>query len=255
MLSTIKNLEQRLVCLKDNATNYIAAATTNDNNNSQQGLTVPKIPFRDLKEGSALVLIVTTLCPALTTINFGENLIAEEHMFRIFVVASAPDKLRPFSNIGLDDLLGADWVCLGLETLSISINELAVVMADEAGVLYDGPTPLALEDKGSEKDNQLELAAAQTDEDYARYSSMVLNVSEFYRGLKALPEVATLDLQWSKTCQTVPYECGMAFSDDLLTVDNLQWMGLSWSTRSSFLTTAGVDVPFRERSLWKTQRR
>ncbi|KAF9130816.1 hypothetical protein BGX30_013349 [Mortierella sp. GBA39] len=268
-----------------------------------QDLTVPKIPCRDLKWGSALVSILTLSCPALTNINFGENLISEEHMFRfitgmpqgqgqgqglqgltmritplyanrvlpallqqcgptlqvlrlgefgfanlrstyiadilaccprlkVFVVSSAPGKLRPFSKIALQDLLSTEWVCSELETLSISINELAAVTAQDTGTLYDGLASLALEDTENEKGNQLGSTAALTYQDYVHFSSMVRNVLEFYRRLNALPKLVTLSLQWSQVCQTVPYECGMGFSDNLLDVDKLQWMGLEWSARS-----------------------
>lgn len=325
------NLEQGLVSLKDNATNYnspqrqtpsIRLLSVNwysardgqeldvvDSDRflypllacfpKLQDLTLPRIPRRDLKGGSDLVSTLTTCCPALTNINFGENWISTRHMLRfitgmpqgqdlqglamritplypnrvlpallrkfgptlqvlrlgelgyaklrptyiadilaccprlnIFVVAPPPGKLGPFSKIGLQDLLGAEWVCSELETLSICIKELAVFTAQETGTPYDGLASLAMEDTENEKENQLGSTATQTGQDYVKFSSMVRNVLAFYWRLKALPKLATLDLKWSQICQTVPYEYGMGFSDNLLDVDKLQWMGLEWSTRS-----------------------
>ncbi|KAG9069867.1 hypothetical protein KI688_009192 [Linnemannia hyalina] len=161
------------------------------------------------------------------------DILARCPRLKVFVVSSAPGKLRPFSKIALQDLLSAEWVCSELETLSISINELAAVAtAQDTGTLYDGLASLALEDTKNEKGSQLGSTAAQTYQDYVKFSSMVRNVLEFYRRLNALPKLVTLSLQWSQVCQTVPYECGMGFSDHLLDVDKLQWMGLEWSARS-----------------------
>lgn len=91
---------------------------------------------------------------------------------------------------------------------------------------------MTLEDTKNEKENQLGSRAARIDQDYVQFSRMVSNVLKFYRRSKALSKLATLDLQWSQVCHTVPYEYGMGLSDNLLDVDKLQWMGLDWLTCS-----------------------
>ena len=50
-----------------------------------QDLTVPKITSRLLDGGSTLIPALAIHCPALTTVNFGENLISEEHMFQLIM--------------------------------------------------------------------------------------------------------------------------------------------------------------------------
>ncbi|KAG0077370.1 hypothetical protein BGZ90_007295 [Linnemannia elongata] len=81
--------------------------------------------------------VISTLaldCLALTAINFGYKLIAEELMFRF--VKLMPETLLEFTTAiepgYLDrDLLGAEWVCSGLETLSIGIRDLAEYEAEQ----------------------------------------------------------------------------------------------------------------------------
>ncbi|KAF9079538.1 hypothetical protein BGX23_003793 [Mortierella sp. AD031] len=126
------------------------------------------------------------------------------------------------SNISLQDLLHADWTTAAscLETLSISISELVSAPADELDILEESLAILALLDDTQD----------QGDQELTLHASMVHNVTEFYKRLKALPNLKELDLLWHQSCHLVPYECGIEFSDGLLTMDNLEWMGLDWGT-------------------------
>ncbi|KAF9297891.1 hypothetical protein BGZ88_008628 [Linnemannia elongata] len=235
-------------------------------------MTVPKITSRLLDGGSTLIPALATHCPALTTVNFGENLISEDHMFRFImymsrslqgltaritpsyltrvlpallkrsgptlqhlrlaelgfdeshlrstyiadILACCPrlktlfvlPKAQPASKIGTQDLLGAKWICSGLETLSISINELTLAVAPESETLHE----------------HLETAFAAVGGEEIRC------ISDFYKRLKTLPFLRALDLRWSPACQMALCVSEKAsFSDELLTVDNLKWMGFSLS--------------------------
>ncbi|OAQ29122.1 hypothetical protein K457DRAFT_19535 [Linnemannia elongata AG-77] len=101
--------------------------------------------------------VISTLaldCLALTAINFGYNLIAEELKFRF--VKLMPETLLEFTTAiepgYLDrDLLGTEWVCSGLETLSIGIRDLAEYEAEQEmdkhrnhNSLFDTDAELAL---------------------------------------------------------------------------------------------------------------
>ncbi|KAH7050602.1 hypothetical protein BKA57DRAFT_503942 [Linnemannia elongata] len=239
---------------------------------SLQDMTVPKITSRLLDGGSTLIPALATHCPALTTVNFGENLISEDHMFRFImymsrslqgltaritpsyltrvlpallkrsgptlqhlrlaelgfdeshlrstyiadILACCPrlktlfvlPKAQPASTIGTQDLLGAKWICSGLETLSISINELTVAVASESETLHE----------------HLETAFA------AVGCEEIRSISDFYKRLKTLPFLRALDLRWSPACQmALSVSEKASFSDELLTVDNLKWMGFSLS--------------------------
>ncbi|KAF9156021.1 hypothetical protein BG015_007587 [Linnemannia schmuckeri] len=236
-----------------------------------QDLTISKITSRLLDGGSTLIPALVTYCPALTTINFGENLISEEHMFRFImdmpqglqglttritpsylnrvlpvllkrsgptlqhlhlaelgldqshirstyiadILACCPrlktlvvlPKAQPAFKIGLRDLLSAQWVCTGLETLSISINEVTIAPEHEL------------------KAQQGLLKAAVAEQE----GEGISKISEFYRRLKTLPCLTVLDLRWSPACQETVSVCKKAFSDELLTTGHLKWMGLRLS--------------------------
>lgn len=237
-----------------------------------QELTVPKITSRLLDGGSTLIPALVSHCPALTTVNFGENMISEEHMFRFIMdmpqrlqgltTKIAPSSLtrvlpallkrsgptlqhlrlaevgfdhsqlrstyiadilvccprlkslfvlpkaQPASKVGIQDLLGAKWVCSGLETLSISINEVTVAEVPKSETLH----------------GQLEAVVAVMEDEEIRI------ISDFYRRLRTLPFLRALDLRWNPACQkAITVREKASFSDELLTVDNLKWMGFSLS--------------------------
>ncbi|KAF9331038.1 hypothetical protein BGZ91_012269 [Linnemannia elongata] len=183
--------------------------------------------------------VISTLaldCLALTAINFGYKLIAEELMFRFvklmpetlleFTTAIEPgylDRVIPtllrrsgsslqvlrLSEQDFDgttarstyivDILFtcAEWVCSGLETLSIGIRDLAEYEAEQ------------------EMDKQLAL-----------YLRNIHNVKDFCRRLQSFtPSLQTLDLAWSHLCQGIPYD---PYSHDIEFPDNLRWMNLKW---------------------------
>ncbi|KAF9912377.1 hypothetical protein EC991_011069 [Linnemannia zychae] len=257
-----------------------------------QDLTVPKIPCRLLKGGSALVSLLSSSFSALTTIDFGENLLAEDQMFRLitslskplqglsmritpayldrvlptllqlsgpttkvlrlcemgfnqgqnrstyiadilasypqlktFVVLASPGKVKSVSKIRLQDLLRTGWVCSRLEKLSISIDEIVTAPTRETDAGCNGLVTLTL-DEEERQDKETNLSIRTEQQQLVLYADKVHLVSEVCRRLKALRYLTTLELQWGPNNYAVPYECGLELSDNLLTVDNLAWMGL-----------------------------
>ncbi|KAF9080542.1 hypothetical protein BGX29_005241, partial [Mortierella sp. GBA35] len=120
------------------------------------------------------------------------------------------------------DLLHIDWTTTAsnLETFSIIITDLVSGPADEIDILDQSLATLVLLDNTQNQDGQ----------ELVRYANMVRNVAKFCRRLRALPNLKELDLLWHQSCHLVPYDCGIEFSDGLLTMDNLEWMGLNWAT-------------------------
>lgn len=154
-----------------------------------QHLRLAELGFDESHLRSTYIADILACCPRLKT---------------LFVLPKA----QPASKIGTQDLLGAKWICSGLETLSISINELTVAVAPESETLYE----------------HLETAFAAVGGEEIRC------ISDFYKRLKTLPFLRALDLRWSPACQMALCVSEKAsFSDELLTVDNLKWMGFSLS--------------------------
>ena len=126
----------------------------------------------------------------------------------------------------LHDLLQMDWVCSELEVLSIGVLDLAA------------PS----ESNGLNKDKNTEEDAVTTSTDnpeLALYKRKIQTLTSFYLRLKScLPRLTTLDFQWSKSCKDIPYDCAVEYSNSLLTLDNLRWMGLRWWTIHGLKTTA-----------------
>lgn len=111
------------------------------------------------------------------------------------------------TNVGLQDLLSAEWVCSGLETLLINIIDLAE---------YE------VKQEKDEDGNHSSLHG--TDSDLTFYIRKIQNVSEFLRRLKAVkPSLQTLDPAWSHLCQDISYD---PYSHDLDFPNNLRWMNL-----------------------------
>ncbi|KAF9141601.1 hypothetical protein BGX30_004462, partial [Mortierella sp. GBA39] len=133
---------------------------------------------------------------------------------------------RPIdTNVGLQDLLGAEWVCSGLETLSICIRDLAEYEVKQ----------------GMDKDGN-QSSPSDIDAELALYLRQIHNVSEFHRRLKAMsPSLQTLDLTWNPLCQDISYD---PYSHDINFPDNLRWMNLKWFPVSGGLksTTTALEV-------------
>ncbi|KAF9297897.1 hypothetical protein BGZ88_008634 [Linnemannia elongata] len=107
------------------------------------------------------------------------------------------------------DLLGTEWVCSGLEALSIGIRDLAEYEAEQEMDKHGNHNLLF-----------------DTDAELALYLRKIHNVKEFRRRLKSFtPSLQTLDLAWSHLCQGIPYD---PYSHDIEFPDNLRWVNLKW---------------------------
>ncbi|KAF9156019.1 hypothetical protein BG015_007585 [Linnemannia schmuckeri] len=231
---------------------------------------------RRLNSNSPDAALISTLvlnCQALTTVNFGENLIAEEQMFRFVKVMPEPlqeltmkiesdylgrvfpallrrsgpalqvlrldeygfddtnvrstyiadilatcPRLKTLAiwppwrshtesqgtNVGLQDLLRAEWACSGLEALSISSMDLTEYKAEQ--------------EMDKDKDRS---SAYNADSGLAFYLRKIHNVTEFLRRLKVItPSLQNLSLAWSYLCHDI---------HTTHTAMILRWMNLKWS--------------------------
>ncbi|KAF9146633.1 hypothetical protein BG015_011549 [Linnemannia schmuckeri] len=266
--------------------------------NARQTTRTPNLRLLNIAHYDELISILTASCPTLTNINFGENFIAEEHMFRflstlpegqllgitmmirpdflthvlptllersastleairlqeldfvsdrihhrsgyilqiltscpqlktLVVVPSRGLHSNPcLPNLLIHDLLQEDWVCSELKTLSNDVLDLAA------------PSESTNLDRGKNVENEAETTSPYNPE-LAIYKCKIQILASFYSRLKSrLPLLSTLDFQWSKSCKNIPYDCAVEYSNSLLTVDNLRWMGLRWWTIYGLKTTA-----------------
>lgn len=113
------------------------------------------------------------------------------------------------TNVGLQDLLNVDWICSGLETLSIGIMDLAEYQVEQEIDKDGNHSPLY-----------------HNDEEFALYLRKTHNVTEFHRRLKSItPSLQNPSLTWSYHCQDIPYD---PYSHDIDFPNNLRWMNLKW---------------------------
>ncbi|KAK3847599.1 MAG: hypothetical protein J3R72DRAFT_431740 [Linnemannia gamsii] len=165
--------------------------------------------FKQGRNRSPYIADILTSCPRLET----------------FVVMASSGKVKLASKISLQELLHTEWACSGLEKLSISIDEIITAPTRESDTGCNGIVAAVLGEDEEEQDNRSNLST-RTELQRAQYAEKVYLVSEFCKRLQSLPDLMALDLQWGPDSYMVPYDCGMAFSDKLLTMDVLKWMGL-----------------------------
>ncbi|KAF9130818.1 hypothetical protein BGX30_013351 [Mortierella sp. GBA39] len=164
------------------------------------------------QQRSSYVLEILASCPRLKT---------------LAIVTSQGSGTSPwFLNLHLHDLLQKDWVCSALEVLSIGVLDLTA--------------PPESNGLNKDKDAEEDAEATSTDNpELALYKRKIRTLTSFYLRLKShLPRLTTLDFQWSKSCKDIPYDCAVEYSNSLLTLDNLRWMGLRSWTIHGLKTTA-----------------
>ncbi|KAF9127641.1 hypothetical protein BGW39_005707 [Mortierella sp. 14UC] len=129
------------------------------------------------------------------------------------------------SAVGLQDLLRAEWVCSRLETLALGIMELAGEDLEDNDYVAEWKEGDDTEG-GEHYPPPCRMSTTDTAQ-HVHYLRKVDNVAQFYRRLKALPNLTSLALEWDNLCHDIPYD---PFEYEIDFSDNLRWMGLRWST-------------------------
>ncbi|KAK3847597.1 MAG: hypothetical protein J3R72DRAFT_416894 [Linnemannia gamsii] len=212
-----------------------------------------------LERSSATVEVLCLFSNSLDRNVYIGNILANCPRLKTFVVKTSTNMntfMRFQDLFCVEDLLcGGEWACLELETLSIGVLTLSE---------YDDGHAVAVQGGEDKKDGPPHhhyhyqehsvkgtITHGHDDPELAVYIRKIHRVADLYRRLKLLPNLKTLDLSWKPSSSfKIPYDLGLMYSNNTLTIDNLYWMSLMWSTISGSVQEVVQGFSEREKDMF-----